>query len=152
VLEFNGGISREFLRNLSESSANPETYTNKAFFPLYPKGSVISPNVIVTVPFPETSYALERIKDYYTTDATVVWRADISKIENYRKLSVPLLISGAIPSDKTLKRSLEKDLRKMAGELLEEIMFLSADAQNWWDCEVRGISMESRLAERIVKT
>ncbi len=152
VLEFNGGISREFLGNLSESSANPETYTNKAFFPLYPKGSVVSPNVIVIVPLPETNYALERIKNYYTTDATVVWRADISKITDYRNLTVPMLITGPIPSQETLKRSLEKDLRKMAGELLEEIMFLSADAQNWWDRDVRGISMESRLAERIVKT
>ena len=152
VLEFNGGISREFLRNISESSANPETYTNKAFFPLYPKGSVISPNVIVIVPLPGTSYALGRIKDYYMTDATVVWRADISKIADYRNLTVPMLISGPIPSQETLKRSLEKDLRKMAGELLEEIMFLSADAQNWWDRDVRGISTESRLAERILTT
>ena len=152
VLEFNGGISREFLRNISESSANPETYTNKAFFPLYPKGSVVSPNVVVIVPLPETTYALGRIKDYYSTGATVVWRADISKITDHRNLSVPLLISGPIPSQETLKRSLEKDLRKMAGDLLEEIMFLSADSQNWWDLEVRGISTESRLAERILRT
>ena len=152
VLEFNGGISREFLRNISESSANPETYTNKAFFPLYPKGSVISPNLIVIVTLPETTYALGRIRDYYSTGATVVWRADISKITDHQNLSVPLLISGPIPSKETLKRSLEKDLRKMAGDLLEEIMFLRAEAQNWWDRDVRGISTESRLAERILTT
>ena len=91
VLEFNGGISREFLRNISESSANPETYTNKAFFPLYPKGSVVTPNVIVIVPLPGTSYALRRIKDYYMTDATVVWRVDISKITDYRNLAYQCL-------------------------------------------------------------
>jgi hypothetical protein len=101
---------------------------------------------------PETTYALGRIRDYYSTGATVVWRADISKITDHRNLSVPLLISGPIPSKETLKRSLEKDLRKMAGDLLEEIMFLRAEAQNWWDRDVRGISTESRLAERILTT
>ena len=64
-----------------------------------------------------------------------------------------MLISGPIPSQETLKRSLDKDLRKMAGELLEEIMFLGADAQNWWDRERPRMYLWSRdWLERILTT
>jgi hypothetical protein len=152
VFEFSRAVPTKFLRDVLEATANPEIYVNRAFFPLHPEGEVISPNFIIITPLPSTAFARNRILERYSTDATVIWSVDLSNTEDLRNADTPILISGEIPSDPSIRSSLSSDLKEISGTRPEEVMFRQGDAQRWWERETGRLSEQSNLRENILVT
>lgn len=150
VFEFGRPVPPKLFRSILDATANPEIYVNKAFFPLYPEGEVISPNFIVITPLPDTDYARNRIVERYFPDATVIWSANLSITEDFRSAVTPILISGELPSDSSVRGCLFDDLKRIAGPRPEEILFRQREAQRWWNREIRGLSESSRFEEKIL--
>ncbi|MGO8880956.1 MAG: B12-binding domain-containing radical SAM protein [Desulfomonilaceae bacterium] len=152
VFEFSKIVPPKFLRDILEATANPEIYVNRAFFPLYPEGEVVSPNFIVIAPLPGTAYARNKIIERYSLHATVIWSADFSNTDDFRNAATPMLISGKIPSDPSIRSRLSSDLKEISGTRPEEVMFRHEEAQRWWDSETGGFSKQVKLRENIFVT
>ncbi|MCX5871617.1 MAG: hypothetical protein NTY51_00020, partial [Deltaproteobacteria bacterium] len=104
----------------------------------------------VITPLPDTDYARNRIVERYFPDATVIWSANLSITEDFRSAVTPILISGELPSDSSVRGCLFDDLKRIAGPRPEEILFRQREAQRWWNREIRGLSESSRLEENIL--
>jgi hypothetical protein len=150
VFEFGRPVPTKLFRSIIDATANPEIYINKAFFPLYPEGEILSPNFIVITPLPDTDYARNVIVDRYFPEATVVWSANLSITEHVGSAVSPILISGEIPSDSSARCRLFDDLKRIAGSRPEEILFRDEEAQRLWNRQVRGLSESSRFEEKLL--
>ncbi len=152
VFEFVRGVSPKLLRAILEATANPEIYVNRAFFPLYPEGEVITPNFIVIRPLPSTLYARKKILERYSPDSTVIWSTDLSNIDVFRSATAPILIAGGLPSSHSMRNRLSIDLKEAYGTRPEEVMFREGEAQRWWDSETGALSDKRKLRESIFVT
>ncbi|MFH0959688.1 MAG: radical SAM protein [Pseudomonadota bacterium] len=152
VFEFVEPVAPEFLSNLLDTSSNPETYTNKAFFPLYQKGEIISPNLLIIAPWNNDGKVRGMMAQEYHKVARIVWSCDLEGISNQEILETPLILSGRIPRDPSNRMRLLEILRKTSDSRPEEILFRHEDSQSWWNEEVRELPQSSLFKESILVT
>ncbi len=152
VFEFAEPVPPGFLSNLLDASANPQTYINKVFFPLYKEGEIISPNFLVIVPLNESAEAREIIEEKYQDLARVVWSCEMERISNCENPGTPLILSGRIPHDPSSRILLLDVLLKIADSRPEEILFRRQEAQSWWNQQARQLSESELIKESILET
>jgi radical SAM superfamily enzyme YgiQ (UPF0313 family) len=152
VFEFVEPVHPRFLSNLLETSSNPHTYINKAFFPLYQEGEIISPNFLVIAPLNQSTEIRDRTEGEYQALARVVWSCDLEGISNHETPGTPLILSGRLPQDPSSRFRLLKILGKISNSRPEEILFRREDAQSWWNQEARELRESALFKESILVT
>jgi len=152
VFEFVEPAPPSFLSNLLETSSNPHTYINKAFFPLYQEGEIISPNFLVIAPLNQSTEIRDRTEGEYQALARVVWSCDLEGISNHETPGTTLILSGRVPQDPSSRFRLLKILGKISNSRPEEILFRREDAQSWWNQEARELRESALFKESILVT
>ena len=150
VFEFDRLIPRKLMSQILDAAGNPDIYVNKAFFPLYDAGEIISPHFLVIVPLQGTAYAARKVLNHYLPFSTVVWKVDSSRIPSIDESVLPVLISENVSTEPSGRAAIGKRLQEIRGSRPEEIMFRNREDQDWWNYDILNLSQRSRLVESIL--
>jgi radical SAM superfamily enzyme YgiQ (UPF0313 family) len=152
IFEFLELPQLSFWDKLLEVSAQPDTFLNRSYQPLYRQGEVVAPQFVIIHHDPHLSRVRSRILEQYSAIATVVWDQVGADKEQLFKAVPPMLISGWESQLDSDSHNLLQSLFDRYPDHTEEILFREHSLQQYWDRLTRGIDPATRFSEKVVVT
>ncbi|MGC8659318.1 MAG: B12-binding domain-containing radical SAM protein [Desulfomonilaceae bacterium] len=152
IFEFDRLVSRKLMGKILSAAGNPNVYINKAFFPLYDEGEIISPNFLSIVKLPGTDYVRKKVLAHYLPFSTVVWKINKARFLVIDESILPVLLDENVSIGPSCMATISRRLQEKECSRLEEVMFRNSEDQDWWNHKILGLSQGSRLAESILLT
>jgi radical SAM superfamily enzyme YgiQ (UPF0313 family) len=152
VFDFGKPLPTSFLNRFIELVGNPDLYINRAYFPLYDEGEIMSVNTIMILPDPGSQRLRTGLLDKYEESAQIVWETSVTDDERLTAIPAPLLISGAWTEDSHRSTRVMDLLWSIHSARPEEALFRNQSAAAKWETDYCRQDLGKQFPERILRT